>query len=115
MIYACLQRWASPFNETNAVCVCFQPRLQCAGWCNAHFALYSAPQATQFIVPYEFVGLIVLLYLSVNFSSLSVPPPFSENTGFCADTMFPSSGHGLPLLLTVIYFLVSVALSLPSD
>lgn len=25
MIYACLQRWASPFNETNAVCVCFQP------------------------------------------------------------------------------------------
>ena len=34
---------------------------------------------------------------------------------FCADTMFPSSGHGLARLLTVIYFLVSVALSLPSD
>lgn len=34
---------------------------------------------------------------------------------FCADMVLPSSGHGLPLLLPVIYFLVSVALSLPSD
>lgn len=67
------------------------------------------------MVPYEFVGLIVLLYSSVNFSSLSVPPPFSENTGFVLIRCFLALGMALPLRLTVIYFLVSVALSLPSD
>lgn len=35
--------------------------------------------------------------------------------GFCTDMMFPSYRHGLSLWLAVIYFLVSVALSLPSD
>lgn len=34
---------------------------------------------------------------------------------FCSDMMFPSCRLGLSLLLAVIYFLVSVALSLPSD
>lgn len=90
-------------------------RYDCSTHClwGSHFALYVINSTIYSFVWNREVHCFIIFQCKffTHFGSSNILTEYR----FCSDMMFPSCRLGLSLLLAVIYFLVSVALSLPPD